>query len=97
MFRAGYAQNELRHGNALVPGIYHYVKMRCDSATAQAATAAPTLPAGASGVTFPAARAATTRLNPAATRTACHHRGPGIDAADAHRRTPGRPIGGDQG
>ena len=55
VFRAGYAQHELRHGNACVPGIYHYVKMRCDSATAQLQQLRRTYPAGASGATFPAA------------------------------------------
>ena len=55
VFRAGYAQHELRHGNACVPGIYHYVKMRCDSATAQLQQLRRTYPAGASGAAFPAA------------------------------------------
>ena len=54
VFRAGYAQNELCHGNARVPGIYHYVKMRCDSAAAQLQQLRRRYPAGASGVTFPA-------------------------------------------
>ena len=55
VFRAGYAQDELRHGNASVPGIYHYVKMRCDSATAQLQQLRRNYPPGASGATFPAA------------------------------------------
>ena len=56
VFLAGYAQNELRHGNACVQGIYHYVKMRSDSALAQLQQLRHTYPAGASGATFPAVR-----------------------------------------
>ena len=54
VYRAGYAQDELRHGNTNVPGIYHYVKMRCDSASEQLQQLRRTHPAGASGETFPA-------------------------------------------
>jgi hypothetical protein len=54
VFRAGYAQNELRLGNAYVPGIYHDVRMRYDSARAQLTQLRRHYPAGTSGASFPA-------------------------------------------
>jgi hypothetical protein len=53
VYRSGYVQQELRHANAFVLGIYHYVRMRYDSARAQLATLRATFPAGASGGQFP--------------------------------------------
>jgi hypothetical protein len=52
VYRAGYAQEFLRHGNSSIQGIYHYVRMRCDSAWAQLKTLRDRYPAGASGVDF---------------------------------------------
>jgi hypothetical protein len=53
VYRAGYEQQELRHADEFVLGIYHYVRMRRDSARAQLATLRRTFPAGASGGQFP--------------------------------------------
>jgi hypothetical protein len=53
VYRSGYVQQELRHSNGFVLGIYHYVRMRYDSARAQLATLRATFPAGASGGQFP--------------------------------------------
>ncbi len=52
VYLAGNKQNELRHGNAKIEGIYHYVRMRYDSAREQLATLRTTYPRGASGATF---------------------------------------------
>ena len=52
MYRAGYAQQELRHGNGFVLGIHHYVRMRYDSAREQLTVLRKTYPAGASGARF---------------------------------------------
>ena len=41
VFRNGFAQYELRHGEEFALGIHHYVLMRYDSARTQLATAAP--------------------------------------------------------
>ena len=63
----GYAQNELRHGNALVPGIHHYVKMRCDRARRSCNSCADATPRVHRGCDLPRCPTATTRMNPAAT------------------------------
>jgi CotH kinase protein len=54
VFRNGFAQYELRHGNAFVLGITHYVRMRHDSARAQLARMRAADPRGSSGASFPA-------------------------------------------
>jgi hypothetical protein len=53
VYRTGYAQEYLRHADATIEGIYHYVQMRYDSARAQLKTLRATYPAGASGARFP--------------------------------------------
>jgi CotH kinase protein len=52
VYRAGFAQQEIRHANEFTLGIYHYVRMRYDSARSQLATLRRTYPAGASGADF---------------------------------------------
>jgi hypothetical protein len=52
VYQAGYAQEFLKHGNSNIQGIYHYVRMRSDSAWEQLKTLRATYPAGASGVDF---------------------------------------------
>ncbi|WP_433293474.1 CotH kinase family protein [Actinoplanes sp. CA-030573] len=52
VYRAGHEQQELRHGNEFILGIYHYARMRCDSAHEQLTALRKTFPAGASGATF---------------------------------------------
>ena len=54
VFRNGFAQYELRHGEEFALGIHHYVRMRYDSARAQLARARGADPSGSSGATFPA-------------------------------------------
>jgi hypothetical protein len=54
VYRAGFEQSELRHGDATILGIYHYVRMRYDRARSRLAELRPTYPAGASGASFPA-------------------------------------------
>jgi len=53
VYRTGFAQQELRHADEFVLGVYHYVRMRYDSARAQLAKLRTTYPAGASGAQFP--------------------------------------------
>jgi hypothetical protein len=53
VYRAGYVQQELRHADEFALGIYHYVRMRHDSARAQLASLRSTFPSGASGAQFP--------------------------------------------
>ena len=55
VWRSGCRQQELRHGNAHVYGIEHYVRMRRDRARAQLARLRRDLPKGAGGAEFPAA------------------------------------------
>jgi len=52
VYRGGYVQQELRHANAFVLGIHHYVRMRYASAREQLAILRKTYPAGASGAQF---------------------------------------------
>ena len=52
VYRGGFAQEYLRHGNSSIEGIYHFVRMRRDSARAQLQTLRATYPAGASGAHF---------------------------------------------
>jgi hypothetical protein len=52
VYRAGCQQEELRHGDAHVEGIVHYVRMRRDRAREQLAGLRATFPSGASGATF---------------------------------------------
>jgi hypothetical protein len=52
VYRSGYLQHELRHGDTKAEGICHYVRMRYDSARSQLAGLRATHPAGASGATF---------------------------------------------
>jgi hypothetical protein len=52
VYRGSFAQQELRHGNAFVLGIYHYARMRCDSARRQLAILRQRDPAGSSGASF---------------------------------------------
>jgi hypothetical protein len=52
VYRAGYAQEFLRHGNSSIQGVYHYGRMRFDSAWAQLKDLRATYPAGASGADF---------------------------------------------
>jgi hypothetical protein len=52
VYRAGYAQEFLRHGNSSIHGVYHYVRMRFDSAWAQLNDLRARYPAGASGADF---------------------------------------------
>jgi hypothetical protein len=53
VFRNGFAQYELRHGDEFVLGIHHYVRMRYDSARAQLDGLRRTDPSGSSGAAFP--------------------------------------------
>ncbi len=53
VYLAGNKQNELRHGNAKIEGIVHYVRMRYDSAREQLGMLRGTFPRGGSGATFP--------------------------------------------
>jgi hypothetical protein len=50
--RSGYAQEFLRHDKSSIQGIYHYVRMRRDSAWAQLKALRDSYPAGASGADF---------------------------------------------
>jgi CotH protein len=52
VYRAAYTQQELRHANEFALGVYHYVRMRYDSARTQLAALRATYPAGASGADF---------------------------------------------
>jgi hypothetical protein len=52
VYRAGYAQEFLRHGDSSIQGVYHYVRMRFDSAWEQLKDLRATYPAGASGAAF---------------------------------------------
>jgi CotH kinase protein len=52
VYRAGYAQEFLRHDRSSIQGIYHYVRMRSDSAWAQLKALQAAYPAGASGANF---------------------------------------------
>jgi len=54
VYRAGFEQQELHQDGAAILGIYHYVRMRYDSARSQLALLRATYPAGASGASFPA-------------------------------------------
>ena len=60
VYRSGFEQLELRHGETFVLGVHHYVVMRYDSARAQLVMLRRSDPAGSSGVDFAA-------LEPAAT------------------------------
>jgi len=53
VFRNGFAQYELRHGEEFALGIHHYVLMRYDSARTQLARLRRVDPSGSSGATFP--------------------------------------------
>ncbi|MFF5290369.1 CotH kinase family protein [Paractinoplanes globisporus] len=53
VWRAGHEQQELRHANEFVLGVYHYARMRCDRARSQLAALRAEYPAGASGALFP--------------------------------------------
>ena len=52
VYRAAHEQQELRRGNEFALGIYHYVRMRYDSARTQLTALRGTYPAGASGAQF---------------------------------------------
>jgi hypothetical protein len=52
VYRTGYQQNEIWRGAAKVEGIFHYVRMRCDSARQQLATLRKDYPSGAGKATF---------------------------------------------
>jgi hypothetical protein len=52
VYRAGYTQEFLRHDRSSIQGIYHYVRMRSDSAWAQLKALRTAYPAGASGANF---------------------------------------------
>jgi len=52
VYRSGFGQQELRHGNAMILGIHHYVRMRHDRAREQLAALRRTHPSGASGARF---------------------------------------------
>lgn len=52
VYLAGCKQNELRHGDCKIEGIFHYVRMRYHSAREQLTTLRKTYPRGASGATF---------------------------------------------
>ncbi len=52
VYRTGCLQNEVRHGDAHVEGIVHYVRMRRDQARRQLEALRATFPSGASGATF---------------------------------------------
>ena len=54
VYWSGCGQHELRHGNEKIEGIFHYVRMRRDSARAQLEQLRKTMP-GATGAAFPAA------------------------------------------
>jgi hypothetical protein len=54
VYRAAHEQQELRHANEFVLGVYHYTRMRYDSARQQLAALRSIYPAGASGASFPA-------------------------------------------
>ncbi|MFF0746474.1 CotH kinase family protein [Streptomyces sp. NPDC004111] len=55
VYRAGYRQWELSRGAQFTYGIFHYTRMRHDSARQQLAELRKTYPNGASGATFPGA------------------------------------------
>jgi len=50
--RSGYAQEFLRHDKSSIQGIYHYVRMRRDSAWAQLKALRDSYLAGAGGADF---------------------------------------------
>ena len=52
VYRSGYTQEFLRHDRSSIQGIYHYVRMRSDSAWAQLKALRTAYPAGASGANF---------------------------------------------
>jgi hypothetical protein len=52
VYRAGFAQQELRHGNAHLYGILGFVRMRHDSAREQLQVLRRQDPAGSSGASF---------------------------------------------
>ena len=52
VYRAGYAQELLRHGESAIQGIHHYVRMRSDSAWDQLKALRPRYPSGGSGIDF---------------------------------------------
>jgi hypothetical protein len=52
VYRSGFKQYELRHGETFVLGIHHYVRMRYDSARSQLADLRRADPAGSSGADF---------------------------------------------
>ena len=49
VYRSGHEQWELRHGNAKMEGIVHYVRMRCDRARSQLAQLRVGIPSGRAG------------------------------------------------
>ncbi len=53
VYRNGFTQQELRHGEEFALGIHHYVRMRYDTARAQLTQARGADPSGSSGATFP--------------------------------------------
>ncbi|MEV5977439.1 CotH kinase family protein [Streptomyces sp. NPDC052114] len=55
VYRAAYRQWELSRGAQFTYGVYHYTRMRYDSARAQLAELRKTYPNGASGAVFPGA------------------------------------------
>jgi hypothetical protein len=54
VYRSAFLQNELRKGETMVIGIYHYTMMRYDRARAQLASLRVEHPSGSSGAAFPA-------------------------------------------
>ena len=52
VYRSGYAQEFLRQDKSSIQGIYHYVRMRRDSAWAQLKAPRPRYPSGGSGIDF---------------------------------------------
>jgi len=54
VYRGAFLQNELRRGETMVNGVYHYTLMRYDRARAQLASLRQRHPAGSSGAAFPA-------------------------------------------
>lgn len=54
VYRSAFLQNELRKGEMVVIGIYHYTLMRYDRARAQLASLRVEHPSGSSGAAFPA-------------------------------------------
>ncbi|MGZ4649376.1 MAG: CotH kinase family protein [Kineosporiaceae bacterium] len=54
VYRSAFLQNELRRGETMVYGVYHYTLMRYDRARAQLASLRRNHPSGSSGAAFPA-------------------------------------------